>query len=150
MKVACQLLLNFQQSRSIMSQTFSFDFEGSDNEESDNETVQVGPAHDALQNKSVTVAEPKLQPKLHKLQDLVCNAVLSPSTSPNVLLSSLPSPQCSQCCSTILEATRRQLLVSSICNTNGIILHDNNTFGWFSMACSLCPTNLSPIAAHVI
>lgn len=60
-----------------MAQAFSFAFEGSDLEESEDEILKVGPSHDALENKSVTVTEPRTQPKLHKLQDLVCNDVLS-------------------------------------------------------------------------
>ena len=60
-----------------MAQAFSFAFEDSDIEESENEILEVGPSHDTLENKYVTVTDPRTQPRLHKLQDLVCKDVLS-------------------------------------------------------------------------
>lgn len=60
-----------------MAQAFHFGFEGSDIEESEDEILDVSPSHDILENKSVTITEPRTQSKLHKLQDLVWNNVLS-------------------------------------------------------------------------
>ena len=96
-----------------MPQAFSFGLEGSDIEESGDEMVDVDPSHDTLEKKSVTAAEPRLQPKLHKLQDLVWNGFLSfPHFGKRTSLLFRHS-KCSECCR-VLEETRHQSLVSSI------------------------------------
>ena len=56
-----------------MTHPFSFGFGSDDIEEVGDETVEVGASHDTQKDISVAATEPKL----HKLQDLVRNTLLS-------------------------------------------------------------------------
>ena len=136
-----------------MTHSFSFGFGSDDIEENVNETVELRPSHDTREDKPVAVMEPKL----HKLQDLVgmkyYSSVFPPFFFGQACCSFLFGPRmvstmalmyyCASGCATafpIHSPGRAYIQTINTLNFGGIVPHTYNIHNLSSMFYSQFPS----------